>query len=47
MRLREISFVAKRERAQTTDLGPQVYAKWARKWKDLDNQEVGLEAAIL
>ena len=24
-----------------------MYAKWERKWKHRDNQEVGLEAAIL
>eukprot|EP01026_Neomeris_dumetosa_P067110 TRINITY_DN6530_c0_g1_i6.p3 TRINITY_DN6530_c0_g1~~TRINITY_DN6530_c0_g1_i6.p3 ORF type:complete len:129 (+),score=0.42 TRINITY_DN6530_c0_g1_i6:124-510(+) len=36
-----------RETAQTTSQGPQIVAKWERMWEGQDNQEVGLEAAIL
>ncbi|TNV71298.1 hypothetical protein FGO68_gene13477 [Halteria grandinella] len=45
--LRVIRFVDERERAQIASQGPQIYAKWRTMWERLDNQEVGLEAAIL
>ena len=42
-----IRSVVERETAQIASYGPQIRAKWRRKWKRSDNQEVGLEAAIL
>ena len=42
-----IRSVVERERAQTASQGPPIDAQWERKWERFDNQEVGLEAAIL
>ena len=42
-----ISFIVERERTQTARSGPKITAKWKRKWRRSDSQEVGLEAAIL
>src|SRR3954468_2008509 len=47
VRLRAIRFVVERETAQIIGQGPQACAKWKRMWDRRDNQEVGLEAAIL
>ena len=46
VRLHEISWAVKRERAQTYSYGPQVRVKWKRMWDFEDNQDVGSEAAI-
>ena len=46
VRLHEISWVVKRERAQTCSEGPQVRVKWKRMWDLEDNEDVGSEAAI-
>ena len=46
VRLHEISWAVKRERAQTFSYGPQVRVKWKRMWDFEDNQDVGSEAAI-
>ena len=45
VRLWGISFIVKRERAQTSSLGPKVRVKWKRMWDFKDNQDVGSEAA--
>ena len=42
-----ISSIVERETAQTAGQGPQISAQWERKFGRRDNQEVGLEAAIL
>eukprot|EP01023_Acetabularia_acetabulum_P047585 TRINITY_DN5017_c0_g1_i1.p3 TRINITY_DN5017_c0_g1~~TRINITY_DN5017_c0_g1_i1.p3 ORF type:complete len:105 (-),score=11.76 TRINITY_DN5017_c0_g1_i1:56-370(-) len=39
--------MVERETALTASQGPQVTTKWERMWEGQDNQEVGLEAAIL
>eukprot|EP01023_Acetabularia_acetabulum_P029114 TRINITY_DN2746_c0_g1_i4.p5 TRINITY_DN2746_c0_g1~~TRINITY_DN2746_c0_g1_i4.p5 ORF type:complete len:113 (+),score=12.11 TRINITY_DN2746_c0_g1_i4:222-560(+) len=39
--------VVERETAQTASQGPQIVAKWERMWDGQDNQDVGLEAAII
>ena len=45
--MRGINFVRERETSQTISEGPQVFAKWETMFECTDNQEVGLEAAIL
>ena len=45
VRLHEISWVVKREKAQTASQGPKVRVKWKRMWDLEDNQDVGSEAA--
>ena len=47
VRRRGISFVVKRERAQTASQGPKVRAEWERLWRRPDNQDVGSEAATI
>src|SRR3954471_23554412 len=47
VRLRALRFVVERETAQIIGSGPSACAKWKRMWDRSDNQEVGLEAAIL
>ena len=42
-----ISFIVERETAQTDREGPEVAAKWKRKYYFINSQEVGSEAAIL
>ena len=37
VRLYEISWIVKRERAQTTGYGPKMYVKWIRMWEFEDN----------
>ena len=44
---RVLTSVVKRETTLTIIYGPQVMAKWETMWDCFDNQEVGLEAAIL
>ena len=44
---RVLTSVVKRETTLTIIEGPQVTAKWETMWDCFDNQEVGLEAAIL
>ena len=39
--------VVERETALTYSLGPKIVSKWESMWKSQNNQEVGLEAAIL
>src|SRR6266508_726190 len=47
VRLRGLSSVAERETTEIASSGPEIRAKWRRMWDRRDNQEVGLEAAIL
>ena len=42
-----LSFIVERERAQTISKGPKVFVKWEKRWRYTDNQDVGLEAAII
>ncbi len=44
---RVLTSVVKRETTLTIIYGPQVLAKWETMWDCLDNQDVGLEAAII
>ena len=44
---RVLTSVVERETTQTASYGPQIKAKWETKWKGIDSQEVGLEAATL
>jgi hypothetical protein len=46
-RRRVLRSVVERETAQTTGQGPEVAAQWESMWDGQNNQEVGLEAAIL
>ena len=42
-----LTSVVERETTLTDSYGPQFVAKWERMWDSQNNQEVGLEAAIL
>src|SRR3569623_2660973 len=44
---RVLTSVVKRETTLTIIKGPQVTAKWETMWDCFDNQDVGLEAAII
>ena len=46
-RRRVLTSVVERETTLTHSQGPQFVAKWESRWDGHDNQEVGLEAAIL
>ena len=46
-RRRVLRSVVERETALTYSYGPQVITKWESMWDFQNNQEVGLEAAIL
>eukprot|EP00828_Plagiopyla_frontata_P002433 TRINITY_DN1036_c0_g1_i1.p1 TRINITY_DN1036_c0_g1~~TRINITY_DN1036_c0_g1_i1.p1 ORF type:complete len:101 (+),score=1.53 TRINITY_DN1036_c0_g1_i1:181-483(+) len=47
VRRRVIKSYVERGTTQTSSQGPKVLSKWKRMWSCCDNQEVGLEAAIL
>ena len=42
-----ISFIVERKEPRPPAKVPKSSAKWKRKWRRSDSQEVGLEAAIL
>jgi hypothetical protein len=42
-----LTSIVEREKTLTYSLGPQFVAKWEMMWESHNNQEVGLEAAIL